>query len=357
LSWEREHIAKMEGYISGEQPEDPSVLKLNTNENPYPPAPAIEEILRRFSSEVLRQYPPPQADEFRTMAATLHGVERENIIATRGGDELLRLMITTFVDPGEMIGTTQPTYSLYPVLARIQNCPITQIPLQGDWNPPLSFSDQLNGLGTKLTFLVNPHAPSGVLLSTKQIEKIASSLDGILLLDEAYVDFADISYNAIPLVEQIDNLVILRTLSKGYSLAGLRFGYGIGPKHLIKPMIEKTRDSYNLDWISQKIARIALEEQDYANQTWLRVKQEREVLNNELERLDFSMPASQANFLLATVPQTHTAKAIYHALKQRNILVRFFDHDGLSDKLRITIGTKEQNDRLIAELSEIVEGP
>ena len=354
MSWERENIAAMEGYISGEQPEGPSILKLNTNENPYPPAPAIGEMLRRFPSEVLRQYPPPNADEFRKVVATLHGVERDNIIATRGGDELLRLMITTFVDPGEMIGTTQPTYSLYPVLAEIQNCPITQIPLGSDWKPPVAFSDQLNQLRTKLTFLVNPHAPSGVLISIEQVEQIARGLDGILLLDEAYVDFANSSYNAIPLVEQLDNLVILRTLSKGYSLAGLRLGYGIGSKHLIRPMIEKTRDSYNLDWISQKIAKVALEEQDYANQTWLRVKQEREALNTKLDKLGFLIPASQTNFLLATVPETQTAKAIYLALKQRNILVRFFDQEGLSDKLRITIGTKEENEKLITELSDIV---
>ncbi|HAK52557.1 MAG TPA: histidinol-phosphate transaminase [Gammaproteobacteria bacterium] len=354
MSWERKNIAAMQGYISGEQPDDPSILKLNTNENPYPPAPAIEEMLQRFSSEVLRKYPPPNADEFREIAATLHDVESGNIIATRGGDELLRLMITTFVDPGEMIGTTQPTYSLYPVLAQIQNCPITHVPLTADWKPPESFSDQLNDADVKLTLLVNPNAPSGVLVEVEQIEQIARSLNGILLLDEAYVDFADNSYDAIPLIEELDNLVILRTLSKAYSLAGLRLGYGIGPEHLIRPMIEKTRDSYNLDWISQKIASIALEEQGYANQTWLRVIQERDALRTELLKLGFLVPNSQTNFLLATVPKTHTAESIYVELKQRNILVRFFDQVGLSDKLRITIGTAEQNHKLITELSSIL---
>ncbi len=354
MTFERDNIAAMDGYVSGEQPNDPNTTKLNTNENPYPPTPEIGQVISGFNADKLRRYPPPDADDFRDTAAALHQIDRNNIIVTRGGDELLRLMLTTFVDPGQPIGITEPTYSLYPVLARIQNCPVTSVPLQDDWKPPESFAKSLNEAGVKVTFLVNPHAPSGVLLDHSQIADIAAELNGVLLLDEAYVDFVDPEkhYDSIPLIRDLDNVVILRTLSKGYSLAGLRIGYGVGPEQLILPMLRKTRDSYNIDWLSQDIATAALKEQSYAEDTWSKVRRERAELVSDLTRLGFSIVPSETNFLLATVPLPLTAQALYLALKNQGILVRYFEHQGLDDKLRITVGTPPQNSRLISAIGE-----
>ena len=354
MTFERDNIAAMDGYVSGEQPNDPNTTKLNTNENPYPPTPATGKAIAAFNVDRLRRYPPPDADGFRDTAAALHKIDRDNIIVTRGGDELLRLMITTFVDPGQAIGVTEPTYSLYPVLARIQNCPITRVPLQDDWKPPENFASSLNDAGVKVTFLVNPHAPSGVLLEHSQIADIAAELNGVLLLDEAYVDFIDPEkkYDSIPLIRDFDNIVILRTLSKGYSLAGLRFGYGVGPKQLILPMLRKTRDSYNIDWLSQDVATAALQEQAYAKDTWSKVRRERVKLVDDLTRMGFSIVPSETNFLLATVPLPLTAQMLYLTLKKQGILVRYFDDQGLDDKLRITIGTPPQNSRLVAAIAE-----
>jgi len=356
MSYERKNIAAMQGYQSGEQPEDSLTIKLNTNENPYPPSPMVDEVVNNLNSDNLRRYPPPTADKFRSLAAKIHEVQVDNIIATRGGDELLRLLITTYVEPGETIAMSDPSYSLYPVLAQIQNCPILKIPLQDDWSLPTDFADKVNKHGAKLTFIVNPHAPTGRLLDENSIITLAEQLDSILLVDEAYVDFIDpkIKYNCLKLVEKFDNLIFLRTLSKGYSLAGLRFGYGIAHPTLISPMLDKTRDSYNLDFFSQEIAEAALKDQSHAQKTWQKVRDERKNLTQALEALRYYCAPSQANFLLVTPDKNlnGSAEMLYEYLKKNNILVRFFNTPLLKDKLRITVGTPEENEHLIEALKK-----
>lgn len=360
MGYERDNIKAMNGYVSGEQPETRDIIKLNTNENPYPPAPEIQEIIANFQSDSLRRYPPPTADRFRDIAASLHRVKRNNLIATRGGDELLRLLITTFVDPGEPIGMTDPTYSLYPVLARIQDCPIVKIPLNADWSLPDDFAKQINESGCKLTFLVNPHAPSGRLLDSSRLGTIANELDGVLLIDEAYIDFVSDDYDSVPLILEHDNLVILRTLSKGYSLAGLRFGYGIGAESIIKPMLEKTRDSYNLDLLSQQIAEAAISNHEHAIANCRKIITERNRLHEALVSFGFEVEPSQTNFLLATLPDalqaraTNSAEELYLQLRSRRILVRYFPEKRLSNKLRITVGTGEQNDMLVRAIESLL---
>ncbi len=354
--FERDNIRQMAGYTSGEQPDDADTLKLNTNENPFPPSPAVARALADFDAASLRRYPQPDANPFRDAAARLHGIDRDQIIATRGGDELLRLVITTYVAPGETIAMSHPTYSLYPVLAQIQDADILSIELTDAWDLPEDFAERANQNHAKLTFIVNPHAPSGRLRSVEQIRRIAAELNGLLLVDEAYVDFIDpdLGYSIMELINEFSNIIILRSMSKGYSLAGLRFGYGIGPASLIDPMRTKTRDSYNLDAISQALALAAIQDQSYARQTWQTVRTERKRLRDQLENLGFSMPDSQANFVLATVPKAlPSAPEIYHSLKQSGVLVRYFDDPRLNDKLRITIGTSAQNEVLVTALQKL----
>ena len=350
MSYERENIKQMSGYSSGEQPEDGNTLKLNTNENPYPPSDLVTRAIQQFKPTELRRYPPPTAATFRQLTAKLHKLDVDNIIATRGGDELLRLVITTFVDPGEPIGVTDPTYSLYPVLAEIQDCPLVEVGLLDDWGLPDNFADTMNSSGVKLTLLVNPHAPSGALLPIQTIRELANQLDSILLLDEAYIDFVEEDFDTPSLVQDHPNLIILRTLSKGYSLAGLRFGYGIGSAELIHPILYKTRDSYNTDYIAQQLAAAAIQSRDYAENTWEKVREERVKLADALRQLGFSVSPSQANFLLATLPDGHSAELLYQQLKSENILVRFFDQERLRDKLRISVGTPAENATLLAAL-------
>lgn len=352
MPYERANIQKMSGYTPGEQPGKASVIKLNTNENPYPPPEAVMAALRDIPADALRRYPPPMADEFRSIAAEVHGVQPENIIATNAGDELLRLAITTFVEPGRPIGTAEPSYSLYPVLADIHGSPTVRIPLNDDWSLPQDFVMRTNDAGVQLTFIVNPHAPSGVLIRVEKLARLAADLAGVLLVDEAYVDFADpgLNHDATTLIKQFGNVILLRTLSKGYSLAGLRFGYGLACGGLIEPMLTKTKDSYNTDAVSQRLAVAALQSRDAARKSWDAVRAERERVVRELAAMGLHCPPSESNFVLATTPGESDARGLYESLKRRSIYVRYFDQDRLRDKLRITIGTPEQNDALLAAL-------
>jgi len=355
MTYERAAIRLMHGYTPGKQPANPDTIKLNTNENPYPPSPAVFESLKNISADVLRRYPEPLAQEFREEAARLHGVQPEQIVAVNGGDELLRLALTTFVDPGSPIGVVSPSYSLYPVLAAIQGSPVVSLPTTADYGVPTDLAAQMNTQRVNLTLLVNPHAPSGRLISRDEISAIAAELKGVLLVDEAYVDFVDpaLQHDLLPLLREHDNLLVLRTLSKGYSLAGLRYGYGIGSEGLIAPMLEKTRDSYNVDAIAQRLATAALHDQAHARRSWNNVRRERARMYTALSELGFTAPESQTNFLLATVPPHANAAELQAQLEARGILVRYFDQPQLDQALRITIGTPEQNDRLLNALHQL----
>jgi histidinol-phosphate aminotransferase len=357
MSYERSNIRRMEGYTWGEQPSQQKVIKLNTNENPYPATAAVADALRNARVEDLRRYPQPFANGFREVAAQAHGVSIDNIMATNGGDELLRLVITTFVDAGQIIGMAEPSYSLYPVLAAVQGCQVARIPLNDDWTLPLDFAARLNAEGARLAFVVNPHAPSGKLLPVERLRQLAAEFKGVLVIDEAYVDFVDpeLNYNAVPLIREFDNVLLLRTLSKGYSLAGLRFAYGIASSTLIEPMLYKTRDSYNTDYLSQQLARAALLSRDEAAVSWLKVREQRLRVTQELTALGFRVLPSQSNFVLAAAPDQGAAasndmlaRQLYQQLKDDGILVRYFDQPRLRDKLRITIGTAEENTQLLA---------
>lgn len=360
MSYERDNIRRMAGYQSGEQPLDARTIKLNTNENPYPPAPGVQAALAGFDVRMLRTYPQPTADRLRDRLAALHRVARNQLIVTHGGDEGLRLAMTTFVDPGAAFGMADPSYSLYPVLAEIQDAQVVSVPLGADWRLPDDFADRMNGAGVRLSCVVNPHAPSGVLQDADAIADLARRLSGVLLVDEAYVDFVDPArgHDLAPLTGKLDNLLLLRTFSKGYSLAGLRLGYLIGAPGLIEPLLEKTRDSYNVDAVSQALGEAAIVDRAYAAETWRRVREDRERLRHGLAQAGLDALPSESNFLLARVPATSRldAAAVYAALKQRGILVRYFDVPGLDDRLRITVGTTEQNQRLLDELQALVHG-
>jgi len=365
MSYERANIRKMTGYASGEQPARPDIIKLNTNENPYPATAAVAEALRNCHVESLRRYPSPLADRFRQTAAEYHNLAIDNIIPTNGGDELLRLVITTFADAGDTLIIAEPSYSLYPVLADIQGCKTARIALREDWSMPEDFAEQANRAGAKIAFVVNPHAPSGHLSSSAELCQIAENFSGVLVIDEAYVDFIDpeLYYDAVELTRKFDNVLILRTMSKGYSLAGLRFAYGIGAQSLLAPMLYKTRDSYNTDFISQMLATAALQDRASAALSWEKVRSERLRMHRELSAMGFYCERSQSNFILTQLPQRaekglsveHHAQSLYQQLKDKGILVRYFDQPGLRDKLRITVGTPDENTQLLLALQQLLQ--
>jgi histidinol-phosphate aminotransferase len=334
----------MAPYVPGEQPAPGEpIIKLNTNENPFPPSPRVLEAIRTIDPEALRRYPSPTADRFRATAAKIHGVSADMILAGNGSDEILAIAVRTFLGPGDVLAYPDPTYSLYPVLAAGSENRVVTVPWEPGWELPIA---ALLATSARAIFFANPNAPTGTLVKPAHVRELALAFDGLLLVDEAYVDFADAS--CLELVRELPNVMICRTFSKGYSLAGLRFGYAVAAPALVAEMT-KVKDSYNCDAIATLAATAALEDQDYARGTWQAVRSERTRLTGELVQRGWDVIPSQTNFLLARCPDGD-AGALYRALKHRQILVRYFDKPGLRDKLRITIGTAEQNDALLAAL-------
>jgi histidinol-phosphate aminotransferase len=352
----RPNIAATAGYIPGEQPTDTTTIKLNTNENPYPPSPKVMEAIRAVTPEALRRYPSPNARAFREAAARVHEVAADQVMAFNGGDELLACAIRACAGEHDAVAYLDPSYSLYPVLTEVQGSRKLLIPYElenGQWKLPAD----IENTNAAILLIVNPNAPTGHLNAPGRLEAIARAFKGVLLLDEAYIDFAGEGASAIPLIRDLElpNVLILRTMSKGYSLAGLRFGYAIGPRELLG-QIEKVRDSYPVDALAQAAAKAAVEDQPYARGTWEKVISERARVSAALQELGFFVPESRSNFVLATVPSKPgiSARHIYETLKARGILIRYWDLPRIADKIRITIGTPEQNDRLISELKRML---
>jgi histidinol-phosphate aminotransferase len=351
MSYFCDRIERMTAYVPGEQPEDPGVIKINTNENPYPPSPAVMAAVRAVREDHLRRYPNPTSKPFRCAAAKLFGVTPEMVICSNGMDELLRMLIQACCDAGRPVGYPTPTYTLYSVLAETIGAPTRGVPFPPDFSLPV---DPLAATDARLFLIVNPNSPTGTFVPVEDIARLAGQVEGRALVgvDEAYVDFA--RDNAMRLVRQFPNVIVMRTLSKGYSLAGLRFGFAVAPEPIIATL-NKVKDSYNLDSIAIAAATAAIGDQAYARATWRKVVQEREKLVPKLRAMGFDVLPSQSNFVLATAPKPG-AGAIYQGLKGRGILVRWWDAEGMSDKLRITVGTPEQNAKLVDAMTEIIAG-
>jgi len=346
MGYFRKNIEKVKGYEPGFQPKDTDVVKLNTNESPYPPSPAVLKVLTEISPEKLRRYPDPIGNEFRRAAAEINNVRAENIMCCNGGDDLLTMAFRAFCDKNRPVAYPVPTYSLYPVLAKLQNCNTIEVPFDDEFNLPA----KLAGTNAALTIVCNPNAPSGSFISIDELASLADELSGVLLIDEAYVDFAEA--NCTDLVKEFDNVIILRSLSKGYGLAGIRFGYTIAQSDLIAGLM-KVKDSYNVDAVAAAVATAAIKDQKYFTETTEKVKKVRGLLSEQLRDLGFEVPKSCANFVLARC-KNRKADVIFDKLVERRIYVRYFNLPGLDDKLRITVGTDEQNNKLISDLKEIL---
>jgi histidinol-phosphate aminotransferase len=346
MGYFRDNIERAAGYMPGFQPGRADVVKLNTNENPYPPSPKVVEAIKAVEPERLRRYPDPSGRVFREAAAQVHGVGPDNIVCCNGGDELLRMAFTAFCDSSRAAAYPIPTYTLYPVLANITGCETIEVPFDNEFNLPA----RLASTGAALTIVCNPNAPTGSFVKVEEIASLADEVKGVVLVDEAYVDFSQ--DNCVRLLGSFDNIIVLRSMSKGYSLAGLRFGYGIANVQLIKGL-RKVQDSYPVDALALAAAAAAIEDQEYFKANVERVKAERARLTQSLQAMGFVVHDSSSNFLLA---QCKNCKAgeVYDKLVEKNIYVRYFDSPGLNDKLRITAGTNEQNDKLIEAFKEIL---
>jgi histidinol-phosphate aminotransferase len=347
--WIRASVRAVPPYTPGEQPAaGRRVIKLNTNENPYPPSAAVLAALHDAVDDRVRLYPDPEAGALRAEASRLYGVPAECIMAGNGSDELLALLLRAIVDPGDRVAFPVPTYSLYETLVAVQGGVIQEVAWPADWSLPPALATS----GAKLTFLCNPNSPSGTLVPIDEIDALAARLPGVLVVDEAYVDFA--AANALGLVGRRPNVVVLRTLSKSYSLAGLRVGLAFAVPELLRGL-RTVKDSYNLNRLSQTAATAALADRATVRANVARVARTRARLVDALRALGYAVPDSHANFVLARRAGMDQAP-VARALAARDILVRHFTSHGLGDALRITVGTDDEIDALLAAMGTIVAG-
>jgi len=348
MGYFRENIERMVGYVPGEQPSpEQRVIKLNTNENPYPPSPRVLEAIKNIDAELLRRYPEPMADRFRRKVSQVLKIPLDWIIATNGSDELLSIVFRACVGEADQVAYPVPTYVLYRTLTEMQGGRYVEVPFDEDFSLPV---EQLIQAAAKLTIISCPNSPSGTTYPSELLDDLAGKVAGLLLIDEAYVDFAE--EDCLELVSKRENVIILRTLSKGYSLAGIRLGFGLANPKILEHLC-KVKDSYNVDAVAALVGAVALDDQEYKNANVKKVNADRAKMKINLEQLGFRVWPSGGNFLLCKPPKNN-AEQIYRMLKARGILVRYFNQQGLDDKLRITIGTDEQNDILIAALKEII---
>ena len=348
MSYFRDSIDAMSAYVPGEQPAPGAkVVKLNTNENPYPPGAGALAVLRNFDNDLLRRYPHPYAQAFREAAGEVLGFDSDWILVGNGSDDLLTMLMRSIAEPGRRVVLPMPTYVLYRTLARIQDAEVVEVPFDDEYNLPV---DALARAGGAVTLVANPNSPSGTMASNDQLADLAERLDGVLVVDEAYVDFAD--SNALDLVRRFDNVIALRTLSKSYSLAGLRVGFGVACPDLLDGLA-KVKDSYNVNALSCAVGAAAMRDQAHMTANARRIRASRAELTAGLEALGFAVLPSQSNFVLAR-PAGGVGARLYEALKARGILVRYFNEPRLDDKLRITVGTDEQNAALIDALTDIL---
>lgn len=338
-------IQKLHAYVPGEQPKVKGLIKLNTNENPYPPSPKVIKAIKSELDQRLRLYPNPNSDGLRTKIAEVYGFKLNQVIAGNGSDDILTLCLRAFVDERKKVQFPKPTYSLYPVLTQIQNGRIKEVPYDSKYQLRVEDFDPK----AALTFIVNPNAPTGTSVSQSFLKALAKRLKGVLVIDEAYADFA--RENSLSLARKFKNIIVSRTFSKSYSLAGLRIGFAVGNAKLIEAMM-KVKDSYNLDRLAQKAGEAALSDAPYYRRCIAEIVKRREWLQIELRKRGWFVHSSETNFVF-TRPVGASASKWLEALRQNKILVRWFSYPETRDYLRITIGTQKEMNTLLKTIDRI----
>jgi histidinol-phosphate aminotransferase len=357
-------VHRLHAYVPGEQPKIKGLIKLNTNENPYPPSPKVLAAVRAATDGRLRLYPNPTAEKLRVKLAKLHGCRPENIILGNGSDEVLALATRAFVEPAKnpkseirnpkcLVQYFTPSYSLYPVLADIHGAAKNAVTLNADFSMPtvaeLKRGKQWN-FRAALSFVTTPNAPGGRGYAPAALEKLCRAQNGVVVLDEAYVDFAN--ENALKLALKLPHVLVARTFSKAYSLCFQRVGYFVGHPELIAAL-DKIRDSYNVNGLGQIAAEATLDDLKYYRANFRKIIATRESLSRELTKLGFRVLPSQTNFILVQ-PPLFPAKVWLQKLRDRKILVRWFSAPEVSSYLRITIGTSAEAAALVKAVKSIL---
>ncbi len=338
------HVRTMHGYVPGEQPRIPGLIKLNTNENPYPPSTKVMQAVAGIVESQARLYPDPVCLALRERIATLHGVGVDQVFAGNGSDEVLALCTRAFVEDQGVIGCFDPSYSLYPILAGIRPAKVNAVPLTADygWNMPEDYR-------AALFYLTNPNAPTSRLFPKDKIRSFCRSFDGVVLIDEAYADFAP--WNCMDLASEFPNVLVSRTLSKSYSLAGIRAGYVVGSRELIAALFT-IKDSYNVNAVTQAMALAAIDDQDHMKANCAKIIATRQRIAAALSSRGYTVYDSATNFLWVRPPARQSAESVFRHLRNNRVLIRYFPGEKTGDCIRVTIGTNEQMEAFLAALPE-----
>ncbi len=344
----RPEILSMSGYVPGEQPQHGKFIKLNTNESPYPPSPAVLRAIRETAENGLSRYPDPLAESFRRRAAEVLGVEPDWILCGNGSDDILTIVTRAMVGAGEWLRLPYPSYILYKTLAEIQGANSEEVSFQPDWTLSPQFGVSRQGL--RIVFLPNPNSPSGTVVSPEHLLELADRLPCPLLIDEAYVDFAE--SNCMHLVARHERIMVSRSFSKSYALAGLRFGFLVAQPQMIEQLL-KVKDSYNCDALAISAATAAIDDQAWLGQQRLRIIKTRQLLTDKMRQLGFDVVDSQANFVWCT-HSSQPLQPIFEQLKANRILVRYMKYPHWGDGLRISVGTDEQIAACVGLISDMV---
>ena len=342
----RESIAKMQGYIPGRQPSGVYV-KLNANENPYPPSPKVAEALASLACDNLRLYPSSSSAPLRKIASETFGIKPESIVCGNGSDDVFTMIIRTFLNAGDTLAVVDPTYTLYETLAQIQDAKTERHPLKEDYSLPESFFESK----AKLKILPNPNAQTGTLFPEKDLRRLCETAQGAVVLDEAYALFS--GKTSLGLLSEFPNLVVTRTLSKSHSLAGMRIGFGFASEEIIEAF-HKVRDSYNVNTVSQAVGAAALLDGTYTEKVVGKILKTKKTFAAGLVALGWEVIPSEGNFLLVK-PPSGEAKEIVKRLEKEGFLVRHFETLRLQDKIRISIGTDEQMEQLLALIANLTK--
>lgn len=349
MSWEK-NVRKVVPYTPGEQPKIQNIIKLNTNENPYPPAPAVAEAIKNMDVDKFRKYPDPTCSILVDAIAKFYNVSSKNVFVGVGSDDVLADAFLTFFNSDKPVFFPDITYSFYDVWANLYRIPFKQMPLAEDFT--INKEDYFAENGGVV--IANPNAPTGVELPLKDIEEIVQkNRDVVVIVDEAYIDFGGES--ALPLIDKYDNLLVVQTFSKSRSMAGMRIGYAIGNEKLIKYLsdVKYSINSYTMNTTTLELGALAISNRDYFDKTRNMVINTRERVKKELKNLGFEFADSKTNFIFAKHPKK-SGKEIFANLRSRGIIVRRFDLPRIDEYLRISIGTDEEMDTLIRALKEII---
>ncbi|MCM1528697.1 MAG: histidinol-phosphate transaminase [Alistipes sp.] len=353
MKWES-NVRRVVPYVPGEQPKDSDAVKLNTNENPYPPAPGVRAVTENFDISRMRLYPDPEASVLVGAIAERYKLKPSQIFVGVGSDDVISMAFMTFFGSDKPVLFPDITYSFYDVWADVHRIPYKQMPLKSDFTiEPRDYMGENGGI-----IFPNPNAPTGVLESVGMIEEIVkANPDSVVMIDEAYIDFAGENASCLPLIDKYDNLLVIQTYSKSRSMAGMRIGFAMGSEKLIKYMndVKFSINSYTMNTVTQLCGAESMKDEEYFRSTVEKIVDTRERSKARLSELGFTFPDSKSNFIFAK-PGAKPAKEIFTELKKRSIYVRYWDKPVIGDYLRISVGTDDEMNKLFGALEEIING-